>query len=354
MKYVRPIDPHVHLRGTEYPENPYLKYAFEDANAVGLIAMLEQPNPQPWLTTPEIIEKRLLDARLIKDNYYSKHIHHGIHIGLTNDINQVRDALTAVTKRKHGLRSDKIFYTHSTGNMGILDEDYQRKIWKLKGDMGYTGVSIGHFEDEKSYTGEFNPSIPASHSTYQNIKAELVQVMRQFKSAVDYNFKGVFYVAHISNPESIDFLEQEKNKAPFKVVKEMTFHHMFLNWDDYIVHKNRVKMNPPLRAELTQLELLSHVLEGRIDIIGTDHAPHPLSRKDDQVKPASGIPAIPFWPRGIEILREHEIDEKLLEDISFNNSNNVFDLRLHREEIELNYDISLWDKYGYNPFSRLK
>ena len=348
MKYTRPIDPHVHLRGTEYPENPYLRYGFEDAKAVGLIAMLEQPNPQPWLTTSEVIEKRLIEAKPVIGDIY-----HGIHIGLTNNIDQVRDALTAVMKRKHGLRSDKIFYTHSTGNMGILDEDYQRKIWKLKGDMGYTGVSIGHFEDEKSYTGEFNPNMPASHSTYQNTKAELVQVMRQFKNAVDFNFKGVFYVAHISNPESIDFLEKEDTKIPFRIITEATFHHIFLNWDDYAFHENRVKMNPPLRDKLTQLELLSHTLEGRIDIIGTDHAPHPLNRKDDLQKPASGISAIPFWPRGIEILREHNIDEELLEDITFNNANKVFDLGLPRQEIELNYDVSLWDKYGYNPFSRL-
>lgn len=346
VTYISPIDSHVHLRGEEYSQN-YLGLGFSDARQVGLQAILEQPNPTPWLTTEVAIKSRLSRAELYKGN-----VHHRIHIGMTNDLEQVKTALNLVMSKKYSLVSDKTFWVHSTGNMGIIDLEIQKQIWKIKGELGYNGVSIGHFEAEDIFTGEFNPKNPISHSLKQNPEAELIQVERQIKNAKDYNFKGTFYIAHVSNPDTVDYLEKEKPNLPFQVVMEVTFHHMFLNTNDYQIHGNRVKMNPPLRESKLQERLLDYVLSGRLQIIGTDHAPHPLDKKDS-LNPPSGIPALPFWPKGIQILRKNKIKEGILENLVFNNANKIFQLNLTPIKREVNYDLSLWEPYGYNSFSRI-
>jgi len=346
VNYISSIDPHVHLRGEEYSQN-YLGLGFSDARQVGLQAILEQPNPNPWLTTEGVIKSRLYKAGL-----YNRYVFHRIHIGMTNDLEQVKTALNLVISKKYSLISDKTFYVHSTGNMGILDPEIQKNIWKIKGELGYNGVSIGHFEAEDSFTGEFDPKNPISHSLKQNPEAELIQVERQIKNAKDYNFKGTFYIAHVSNPDTVDYIERENPNLPFQVIMEITFHHMFLNTNDYKIHGNRVKINPPLREPKLQERLLNYVLNGRLQIIGTDHAPHPIEKKDS-TSPLSGIPTLPFWPKGIELLRENKIKKEILENLIFHNTNKIFQLNLTPIRKKINYDPSLWDSYGYNPFSRI-
>lgn len=356
MRYVRPFDPHVHLRGAEYADEDYLRLAFEDAQTVGLSGFLEMPNPLPWLTTAAAVDKR--HQTIAYRFQYAGEMFHGINIGLTNDINQVQDALALVSNRFRNLRADKIFYTHSTGDMGILDEKYQRDLWFLKTVVGYKGVSIGHFEDEKAYVGSFDPANPPSHSTYQCPEAEVVQLERQLQNAKDAEFKGTFYIAHCSNPESIKLVEKvRKSYLPFKIVIEVTWHHMFLNVeDDYPIHGNRVKMNPPLRPKKMQEELLEMVLKGKVDLIGTDHAPHPLSKKDHKEKPASGIPGILFWPRGVELLQKklYGVSPEVIEKLTFRNACEIFDLTLLSMAYStVVYQPEKWERYGYNPFSRL-
>lgn len=349
MRYLSPIDPHVHLRGTEYstaPAENFTVKAIEDAKAVGLRAILEMPNPVPWLTDIGGCALRKVDIYNLKHAMGADDIYHGINIGMTNDLKLCEETLARIQ------HADKIFYTHSTGNMGILDPEIQRRIWQIKGKMGYDKVSIGHFEDEKVYTGGFDPRDPASHSRNQNSNAELFQIMTQIGYAVDAGFKGIFYVAHTSNPKSVDFLIEARNKVPFRIVIETTWHHMLLNTQDYKIHGNRVKMNPPLRSEMEQQLILDHVLRGHIDIIGTDHAPHSLEKKDDLQKPASGIPGILFWPAGIEILTRYGMSRARIDDMIFHNANKVFGLGLTPREVNIDYNPILWRKYGFNPFSR--
>jgi len=165
-------------------------------------------------------------------------------------------------------------------------------------------------------------------------------------------FRGTFYIAHVSNPLTVDYIEAIRKNLPFEVVMEITFHHMFLNTSDYKIQGNRVKMNPPLRPPDMQQTLLNYVLQGKFDVIGTDHAPHPIERKDSE-EPPSGIRALPFWPRGIELLRKEGIKEVLLEDMIFHKSNQLFKLGLRPKMVTVDPYSGLWETYGQNTFSRL-
>ena len=202
---------------------------------------------------------------------------------------------------------------------------------------------------------KFDPSKPESHSLYQNPEAEVDEFERQFRNAYDSGYKGDFIVDHTSNYQTIDQGDKliQQLKPDFRVYYETSFHHMFLNADeDYPIHGNDVKMNPPLRPKWMQERLLERVIAGKTHIIGTDHAPHTLEKKRHPENPASGIPAIAFWPKGIELLRREGIDEKQLEQIIFWNPNNIYRMNLVPRIVEVEHDPELWKAYGIAPFSR--
>ena len=106
-----------------------------------------------------------------------------------------------------------------------------------------------------------------------------------------------------------------------------------------------------------QVELLGMVLSNPLNIIiGSDHAPHPLARKDDVAHPASGIPALLFWPKGIELLRKHGMSAQNVEWVTHHHARSLFGL-FHATErvVSVEYEKirPMWDRYGYNPFSRI-
>jgi dihydroorotase-like cyclic amidohydrolase len=114
-------------------------------------------------------------------------------------------------------------------------------------------------------------------------------------------------------------------------------------------------MNPPLRSRACQEMLLGKVLAAPVDFfVGSDHAPHPVAAKDRlDPDPASGIPAIPFWPKGIKLLRDRGLDEDALRHVTFGHANVLFGLGLEGSEVDTIYKISAWIRYGWNPFERL-
>ncbi len=348
VRYVSPIDPHVHLRWREYAEKDFLRIGLSDAGFVGLAAVIEQPNTDPPLVSIETVKER----RELVDKC-SACVRYSNHIGLTAVPEQIRQALSIANEGILGVRSVKVFYGHSTGGMEISDPTKQKMVWHLQGRY-YKGVTIGHFEAEDLFDKnvKFDPTKPVTHSQIRTEESETMQVERQLRNAIDSKFEGIFYVAHASSPHTIDFVERERKRVPFKIVVETTFHHMFLNWEDYAIHGNLVKMNPPLRPKEQQERLLERVFQGKTDIIGTDHAPHPLERKTSD-NPPSGIPALPFWPRAISLLKIGGMSEENLARLTFGTANEIFKLGIEPKVVDVEYDPDRWNVYGWNPFSRI-
>ena len=357
------VDPHVHLRWNEYPEAT--KMAFEDAQWSGVVSMGEMPNTSPALTDPQTLYQRSHHLHEAWEEVAKTVDHLGmpttwVNGGLTKDMAQVRLMASLQQLGIYSVKALKVFFTHSTGDMGILDRTKQAEIWKTLAACDYRGVVMGHFENESLYEGLFSPDDPASHSRRQTPASETDQVERQLRNALDAGFRGVFYICHVSNPDTIDLVLQVRRISPFKIVIEATWHHLLLATDDYAKHGNRVKMNPPLRGEGMRRRLVGHLMGGAIDIIATDHAPHPLAKKDS-VHPPSGIPALLFWPRGIEYLRKiYGIDNSKIRRMVQTNAAMLFDTRLAHlgrsgaeYDVEVEYDPSRWDRYGWNPFSRI-
>jgi len=366
ITYLAPIDPHVHLRGDEYShvKPSFLELGLLDAIDVKLAALIEQPNPNPWLTTLERIDSRMAQVAEYLDETKSP-MRHKIHIGLTTDTKQVKQALVNVMRGDFGLASDKTFYSGTSNTeadsgavLAIKDHKLSKWAWETKARLGYMGVSEGHMEDEDFFdkSTPFNPDNPITHSLYQTEEAETVQAERQLQFAYDAGFRGTFYVVHASSPDTIDLLNRWRQKTLlFKIIIETTGHHMFLNTETYKIHGNRVKMNPPLRSPQSQAAVLDRVLRGQTHIIGTDHAPHPLEAKDSD-NPPSGIPELLAWPLIVKKLRDLGLQEKDVERLTFHTGNRLFFKQsLSPREVTVEYNPERWiERYGYNPLSTLE
>lgn len=353
VKYASPILPHVHLRWDENGDEHYLALGYRDARAVGACAVLEMPNTRPALIDEKSIAKRMA---LVESRYTWNGIRHGIHVGLTNDRTQVAEAFKIAKERRFGMNSVKAYWVDSTGNMGIKDTRYQRDIWKLAAAMDFRGVFMQHCEDEDYFVGEFDFRNPMSHSMKQNPGAEIVQVMRQYRNAFDSRFRGTFYVCHVSNPDTVEFLDSEKKRgSPFEIVTETIPNHELLDAEEvYAIHGNRAKRNPPLRDEKRRKRLFEYVLAGRTDIWGDDHAPHPLEKKDSE-NPPSGDPSILSLPLRAKIFLREGISRSQLDRLVFGTANRIFfDGKLPEKEVEVEYHPELWNEYGWNPFSTVR
>jgi len=360
MKYTSPIDPHVHLRWTEYADHEFTRWAYLDAQAVGLAAFMEMPNTTPALTDALAFTNRLVGlgptmSGVARETGKPLPQYHA-HIGLTGTVSEVVDALRWARDEEI---SAKMFCCHSTGNMGLLDESQRENVWRVAAEVGYEEAIVVHAEDHTCFGLDpegldFDPADPLSHALYRNETAESVAALEQVRHARKHGFLGTIVFAHTSSPDMVEMVRNELRPTDTFAVKfEVTWHHLFLNIeDDYPLHGNRVKMNPPLRSKRSQERLWDMLFDGRVDFIGTDHAPHPVARKDDPEAPASGIPAIPFWPKGIELLRQDGMNEALLRRVTFANAATTFGLEVQPFEVETEYDPSRWEKYGWNPFSR--
>jgi len=362
VKYWSPIDPHVHLRWDEYADQKFLQWGLADAHDVGLAAVMEMGNTTPQITDEETLEDRCdaVDRALgVFTHGPLGRVAHYVHPGLTDRVLPTTALFQMLARGHTRARAAKLYTCHSTGRMGLTERRARQNVWHIAAEVGYTGPVVVHAEDHEAFGPDpFRPEDPPSHSRHQNAEAELAGVVETLADAMAAGFAGTVVLAHTSGANTVDQARWWVGhwKPPFKVAFEVTWHHLFLNADDdYPVHGNRVKMNPPLRSRANQEMLLGQLLEAPADFfVGTDHAPHPLAAKDRlDPHPASGIPAIPFWPKGIKLLRDRGLDEDALRHVTFGHANAVFGLGLEGFEVETTYKISAWERYGWNSFSRL-
>ena len=323
---LRPIDPHVHLRWKEYEEG--CDWAIEDAHAIGLAGLCEMPNTDPPLTETMTVMKRIYAI-----SEYIPHFVYKPHMGVTSNTQAFLQQAYYAKNRQLAL---KIFFGPSTGDLEILDFNYQKWIWQTLAVIDYQGVVMMHCEDPDYFLDH------DSHIMKRTPEAEYHSVETQLKNATDAGFKGTFYVCHITDTGVVDLLNQSK----LDCIAEVTWHHMFLNYQEDS-GEGKMQMNPPLRDKNTQEDLLEWVVDGGLDIIGSDHAPHP------DFDGVSGIPSLPFWPKGCAKLVDLGIRAKILDDYIFRNAAKLFHFKVAEEQWDLEYKPELWKKYGFNPFERV-
>lgn len=273
------IDMHVHLREPGFEAKETIATGTMAAAKGGFTTVACMPNTKPTLDTKEMVQ--LVKEKARKEGYV-----HVLPIG-------------AITERQLGERLTDFGAMQEAGIIGVSDDgvgvqsSYIMKQAMRKAKEHGLPV-IAHCEDntlinggavhEGTFSAKYNvPGIPSV--------CESVQVARDILLA---EATGVHYhVCHISTKESVRLVREAK-KAGISVTAEVTPHHLLLCDEDIPGLDANYKMNPPLRSREDQEALLEGLLDGTIDIIATDHAPHTPEEK------ARDIRLAPFGIVGLE------------------------------------------------------
>lgn len=298
------IDPHVHLRDWNQSKKETLSHGLRVASLCGFSSVFDMPNTDPAITSRALVEKRLNDADFaIKEQNLKINYH--LFMGLTSDFSQVREAVETYHDLYPKIVGLKFFASHSTGNMGIINEEEQLSLYENLARLGYEGVVAVHCEKQALFEGQNRPPL-----------SEIQSIKDQIEFSKKANFKGHLHICHISTKEGVDLVNEAK-KQGHRISCAATAHHALFNNQD-----SSLLMYPPLRDKTNQEAIYQSLLNNQIDFIESDHAPH---TKEDKQKGARGIVGF----KNSLILFEKIKEEKgldFLKALTCDNINKIFGL----------------------------
>lgn len=256
------IDVHVHLREPGFEDKETIQTGSLAAAMGGFTTICAMPNTNPAVDTKETLD--LINTIIQQDAIVNVHQFAAI----TKDL--VSDELVDI----EGM--DALAY--SNDGKGIQTSSTMLKAMReLK---KYNKILIAHTEDEDilfdgvMHEGKRNKELglPGILSA-----VESAQIARDLVLAYETGVK--YHVCHVSSKESVAMIRFAKSMG-VDVTCEVTPHHLLMNEDDVLEDRSIFKMNPPLRSKEDQEALLEGLLDGSIDMIATDHAPHTDKEKD--------------------------------------------------------------------------
>lgn len=271
------IDVHVHLREPGFSHKETIKSGTQASARGGYTAVCTMPNLNP---TPDSLENLQIQLDLIKETAC-------IHVY----------PLGTITKGERGeeLADLDALLPHVVGfsddGRGVQNDDMMKQAMIKAKEIG--GIIVAHCEDNSLLNkGYIHDGEYAKLNNHRGIcsASEWKQVERDLKLVEEIGCK--YHVCHISSKETVEVIRQAKSRG-VNVTCETAPHYLVLNDMDLQEH-GRFKMNPPIRGEEDRLALIDGILDGTIDMIATDHAPHSAEEK------ARGLEMSAFGIVGIE------------------------------------------------------
>jgi dihydroorotase len=283
--YVLPgmIDDQVHFREPGLTHKANIETESKAALAGGITSFIEMPNTNPQTTTVEKLEEKFAIAAETSYANYS------FMFGGTND--NLDEILKVDPKTVAGL---KLFLGSSTGNMLVDNPKVLEKIFSST-DM----VISVHCEDEATiqenlakYKAEYGDDIPMEkHPIIRSEEACYLSSSKAIELAKKTGAR--LHVFHLSTGKETNLFT---NKIPLKdkkITAEVCIHHLWFSDEDYARKGSHIKWNPAVKTSKDREQLLKALLDDRIDVIATDHAPHTLEEKSNPYTSApSGGPLV--------------------------------------------------------------
>lgn len=277
------IDDQVHFREPGLTHKGDIASESKAAVAGGITSFIEQPNTIPNAITQEILEEKYqIAARTSYANY-------SFMMGGTND--NLEELLKTNPKNVAGI---KLFLGSSTGNMLVDNEEALEKIFSS------TKMLIAvHCEDENTikanlerYKFQFGEDIPVE--VHHLIRSEEACYLSSSKAIALAKKTGArLHVFHLSTAKEMELFT---NKIPLEekqITAEVCIHHLWFTDEDYKTKGNLIKWNPAVKTANDRAALWEALLDDRIDVIATDHAPHTLEEKKNLYTQApSGGPLV--------------------------------------------------------------
>ena len=278
--YVLPgvIDDHVHFREPGLTAKGDIESESRAAAAGGVTSYFDMPNCVPQTTTLEALDEKFRLAA------QKSHVNYSFFYGATND-----NADTFAQLDPHRIPGIKLFMGSSTGNMLVDRKEALERIFKtcqlpLMAHCEDTDIINRNMEEAKKAWGEDPPV--SLHAMIRSEEACMASTMKAVELARKYGTR--LHIAHISTAEELELLGGQ-------ITGEATVGHLYFTQLDHERLGARIKVNPAIKSPVDQYLLRQALNDGRIAVIGTDHAPHLLDQKQGGcAKAASGMPMIQF------------------------------------------------------------
>lgn len=311
--YVLPgvIDDQVHFREPGLTHKGTILTESRAAIAGGITTYMEQPNTNPQTTTIEKLEGKFNIASQTSFANYS------FLFGGTNDNLEELKRLD-----KKACSGVKLFLGSSTGNMLVDDEKVLENIFNST-EM----VISAHCEDETTirenmakYKEQFGDNIPIEYHPIIR-SAEACYLSSSKAIALAKKTGARLHVFHISTGIETALFRNDIPLEEKKITAEVCIHHLWFSDEDYKNKGTLIKWNPAVKTATDRQQLWDALLDDRIDVVATDHAPHTLEEKDNvYTKAPSGGPLVQHGlPAMLEKHREGKIAlEKIVEKMCHN------------------------------------
>ncbi|NJB36776.1 dihydroorotase [Croceivirga sp. JEA036] len=277
------IDDQVHFREPGLTHKGSIATESRAAVAGGTTTFMEQPNTNPQTTTIEKLEEKFAMAANSSAANYS------FLFGGTNDNLEELKRLD-----KNACSGVKLFLGSSTGNMLVDNEVVIEQIFRN------TQMRISaHCEDETTirenlakYKDQFGDDIPIKY--HPIIRSEEACYLSSSKAIALAKKTGArLHVFHLSTAKEMDLFVNDIPLKDKKITAEVCIHHLWFAAEDYDTKGTLIKWNPAVKTSTDRDVLWKALLDGRIDVVATDHAPHTLEEKDNvYTKAPSGGPLV--------------------------------------------------------------
>lgn len=277
------IDDHVHFREPGLTRKADIESESRAAAFGGVTSYFEMPNTNPQTTTLEALEgKFALGAQKC-------HVNYSFFFGATNDNVDLFDRLDV-----HRIPGIKLFMGSSTGNMLVDKYESLQQIFVKAKKLGLPVMT--HCEDtdiinrnmaayQKKYGEDpdvkFHPEIRSVEACYES-SSLAVKLAKESGAHL--------HIAHVTTARELEFFGKDKN-----ITGEAVIAHLYFSDEDYADKKAFIKCNPAIKTVNDRKALREALADGRISVVGTDHAPHEWKDKQGGcAKAASGMPMVQF------------------------------------------------------------
>lgn len=283
------IDDQVHFREPGLTHKGEIATESRAAVAGGVTTYMEMPNTNPQTITQELLEEKYQHAAEVSAANYS------FYMGATN--NNLEEVLKTDPSKVCGI---KVFMGSSTGNMLVDDQETLSEIFRNAPTLVAT-----HCEDEttireniETARGRYGENVPVSrHAHIRSAEACYKSSSKAVDLASKHNAR--LHVLHLSTAMETNLFSAGKVKDK-SITSEVCVHHLWFDERDYITKGNLIKWNPSVKTVRDKEVLWEALLNDKIDVIATDHAPpYPGREKQDLFQISVR------WPTGATFTRSN-------------------------------------------------
>lgn len=315
--YVLPgiIDNHVHFREPGLTEKADIESESRAAAAGGVTSVFDMPNTLPQITSITALNDKL--------HRFSQHCHvnYSGFYGATNDNVDTFSLLDI-----HRIPGIKLFMGSSTGNMLVdrreaLEQIFRTATLPIMAHCEDTSIINTNMVAAKARYGT-DPSV-VHHPEIRSAEACYVSTWTAVELARKYGAR--LHVAHLTTARELELFSPSDSQ----ITAEATVTHLFFSDEDYATLGTRIKCNPAVKTKADRAALRQALTDGRITLIGTDHAPHLLSQKAGGcAQAASGMPMVQFsLVAMLELVDEGVLSLERLVELMCHHPANLFEVR---------------------------